>query len=104
LLADELRAIAGAVESGSDIAPTLTTSRVFPPVVAHLVAVGQESGELTAMLAALRNRYDTEVQWAVGRFTAALEPVLIVVLAAAVGFVVFACLMPILEVTRGISA
>lgn len=103
-LRDELAVMAQAVESGSDIAPTMTGSRIFPPVVGHLVAVGQDSGELPAMLAELKVRYETEVRLATTKFTAALEPLLIVVLAAGVGFVVFACLMPILEATRGIGS
>lgn len=103
VLSDELAALASAVESGSDIAPAVAGSRVFPPMVIHLLAVGQDAGELTAMLSELRTRYETEVRVAADRFTAALEPILIVLLAAGVGFVVFACLMPILEATRAIA-
>jgi len=103
VLADELAKLAEAVESGSDIAPAVQHSAVFPPMVVHLLAVGQDTGELAEMLAELRLRYETEVRLAVDRFTAALEPVLIVLLAAGVGFVVFACLMPILEATRTIA-
>jgi type II secretory pathway component PulF len=103
VLADELETIADSVNSGSDIAPALEGSRVFPPVVAHVVAVGQDSGELTEMLVELRNRYEDEVRLATTKFATVLEPLLIIVLAAAVGFVVFACLMPILEATRGIA-
>ncbi|MCP4589431.1 MAG: type II secretion system F family protein [bacterium] len=100
VLAGELKRIEQAVEAGSDIAPTLIDSRIFPPLVAHLVAVGQNTGELTEMLAQLRTGYETEVDLAITRFTAALEPLLIVVMAAGIGFVIFATLMPILEVTR----
>jgi len=103
LLAEELSAMAQAVESGSDIAESIEDSRIFPPVVTHLMAVGQDSGELTEMFGELRLRYDTEVRLAIDKFTAALEPLLIVVLASAVGFVVFACLMPILEATRAVA-
>lgn len=103
VLREELEAMAEAVECGSDIAPTIARSRVFPAVVSHLVAVGQDSGELPAMLGQLRDRYDVELRLAVNRFATVLEPLLIVVLAAVVGFVVFACLMPILEATRGIA-
>lgn len=103
VLAAELSAAAEAVESGSDIAPTLAGSRIFPPVVRHLIAVGQNSGELTGMLDQLRERYVVEVNFAVTKFATALEPLLIVLLAAMVGFVAFACLMPILEATRGIQ-
>jgi len=102
-LQEELRWMVAAVESGRDIAPCMAGSRVFPPVAAHLVAVGQNSGELPTMLTELRNRYDTELQIAIGRFAAALEPLLVVLLAAGVGFVVFACLMPILEATRAMA-
>ncbi len=103
VLAGELSAVAEAVESGSDIAPTLAGSRIFPPVVRHLIAVGQDSGELTGMLDQLRERYEVEVNFAVTKFATALEPLLIVLLAGMVGFVAFACLMPILEATRGIQ-
>lgn len=102
VLREELGLMEAAITSGSDIAPTMETSRVFPPVVTQVVAVGQSSGELTEMLHELRQRFETEVGIALTRFTAVLEPLLIVILAAAVGFVVFACLMPILEATRGI--
>ncbi len=100
VLREELAAIRAAVEAGQDVAPTLEGSRVFPPLVRHLVAVGQETGELPAMLAQLESGYATEVRLAVGRFSAALEPLLIVILAGLIGFVVFATMMPILEATR----
>lgn len=102
VLADELSTMAQSVESGRQIAATIQDSRIFPPVVAHLVAVGQDTGELPTMLAQLKDSYEAEVRLAITRFTSALEPLLIVVLATMVGFVVFACLMPILEATRGI--
>lgn len=100
VLAGEIDRIRSAVEAGGDIAPALSTSRVFPPLVVHLVAVGQASGELTEMLEQVRKGYETEVRLAIGKFTAALEPLLIVILAALIGFIVFATMMPILEATR----
>lgn len=103
ILKEELSAVADAVESGSEIAPALRGSRIFPPVVVHLVAVGQDSGELTGLLAELKARYESETRLALQRFTTALEPLLIVLLAAVIGFVIFACMMPILEATRGIA-
>jgi len=100
VLADELAGVAEAVQAGSDIAPTLSGSRIFPPLVARLVAVGQNTGELTEMLAQLKTGYETEVNLALTKFTAALEPLLIILMASGVGFVIFATLMPILEVTK----
>lgn len=103
VLARELESVQRAVEAGSDIAPALTGSRIFPPLVVHLVSVGQNTGELEHMMEQLRHGYENEVRLAIARFTAALEPVLIIILASVVGFVVFATMMPILQATRVIG-
>ncbi len=100
LFADELEKVETAVEAGADIAEPLRDSRLMPPLVVHLLAVGQESGELPKMLEQLRENYEKEVQLALSRFLAVLEPALILVLAVLIGFVVFATLLPILETTR----
>ena len=103
VLRDELQRMEEAIQRGSDIAPTLEGSKVFPPLVIHIMDVGQNSGELTDMLTQLKVGYDTEVRLAVAKTTAVLEPVLIVIMSAVVGFVVFATMMPILEATRAIQ-
>lgn len=103
ILATELEDMERAIKAGSDIAPTLARSRVFPPVVVHILRVGQETGELPVMLENLEEGYRTEVQLAISKFTSALEPLMIVVMAGAVGYVVFATMMPILEATRTIT-
>lgn len=100
VLADELAAIEQRVEAGADIAPALAGSRVFPPVVVQLVAVGQSAGELPAMLGELRTAYETEVNLALAKFTAALEPILIVLLAGMIGFIIFATILPILQASE----
>lgn len=100
VLAEELSVIEQRVEAGADIAPALAGSRVFPPVVVQLVAVGQNAGELPAMLGELRTAYETEVNLALGKFTAALEPLLIVLLAGMIGFIIFATVLPILQATE----
>jgi len=100
ILAEELKNIEESVKSGSDIAPTMEKSRIFPPLVVHIVQVGQNTGELTDMLTQLKEGYETEVRLAIGKFTTALEPILIIIMSVVVGFVVFATMMPILETTR----
>ncbi|MEW6252159.1 MAG: type II secretion system F family protein [Planctomycetota bacterium] len=100
LYADELAALERAVEAGASIAEPLRHSRLMPPLVVHLLAVGQESGELPGMLDRLRSTYEQQVQLALARFLAVLEPALILVLAVVIGFVVFATLLPILETTK----
>jgi type II secretory pathway component PulF len=103
VLAEELAHMETAIQRGSDIAPTLADSKVFPPLVLHIVHVGQKTGELTDMLLQLNEGYAAEVRTAVGKFSAAVEPILIIALSAIVGFVVFATMMPILEATRAIQ-
>ncbi len=100
VLEDELAVMEQAIGAGSDIAPALAHSRIFPALVRQLIAVGQESGELTEVLNQLRSGYETEVRLAVDKFTAALEPLLIIVMATVIGFIVFATILPILETTR----
>ncbi len=100
LFADELAALERALEAGAALAAPLRRSRLMPPLVVHLLAVGQESGELPRMLDRLRAAYEQKVQLASARFLAVLEPALILVLAVIIGFVVFATLLPILETTR----
>lgn len=100
LYADELARLETAIEAGAGIAEPLRDSQLMPPLVVHLLAVGQESGELPSMLEQVRQSYEREVQLALTRFLAVLEPVLILILAMVIGFVVFATLLPILETTR----
>ncbi len=100
LLADEFARLERAVEAGAGLADALRDSRILPPLVVHLLGVGQESGELPRMLEQLRDSYEREVQLALSRFLTVLEPLLILILAAAVGVVVYATLLPILETTK----
>lgn len=100
LYAAELASLEKRLEAGAEIAAPLRESKLIPPLVAHLLAVGQESGELPQMLAQIRDHYEREVQQMQARFIAALEPALILALAAVIGFVVFATLLPILETTK----
>ena len=89
-----------AVVAGRDVAGPLEASGVFAPVVVQMLAVGQQSGQIEEMLEQLARGYDHEVATATQRLTAMLEPVLIVVLAVVVGFIAFATILPILEVSN----
>lgn len=102
VLAKELAAVEQAVERGGDIAASLKDSLIFPPLAVHVINVGQNAGELTEVLTQLKEGYEKEVDLAIGRATAVLEPLLIVILSVIIGFIVFATMMPILEVTRTI--
>lgn len=97
ILRDALTEAADAVRSGRDIAPALEKTNVFPMSVIQVFSVGQASGHLDEMLERLASDYDRQVARSTERLTAVLEPVLILVLAFFVGFILFATLLPILE-------
>lgn len=97
LLKDALEEIRVRVQAGRDIGDALATTGVFPPLVALIFNVGQQTGKLEEMLDRLAEGYERQVASATARLTAAIEPILIVVLAVFVGFILFATILPILE-------
>ena len=85
------------VARGASLADPLRSSGLFPPLVVDMIAAGQQSGKLTDTLSRLAEGYDNEVEAALETFMAVLEPILILVMAAAVSFVVAGVLLPIFE-------
>lgn len=85
------------IGAGRDLGSALEKTGVFPPLVVHVFSVGQESGQLEDLLDRLAADYDRQVATQSTRLATVLEPVLIMVLAVIVGFILFATLLPILE-------
>jgi general secretion pathway protein F len=88
------------VIEGQDIAGPVKRSGVFPPLVAHMVAAGEQSGRLEEMLDQIAKHYEEEVEQAAGTLTRIIEPVVIVALACLVGFIVLSVVLPILELSN----
>jgi len=88
------------IREGAGIAPALKRSGQFPPLVTHMIAVGERSGQLEQMLTDVANAYDREASAAITRATAVLEPVMIVLMGGSVGFIVFAIMTPILQMNQ----
>ena len=86
-----------AIREGESIAATLKKSGEFPSMMCHMVAVGERSGQLEAMLENVASSYERDVATEVGKLTSILAPIMIVIMAVGVGFIVFSILMPILE-------
>lgn len=86
-----------AVTGGKTLAEPLTKAKVFPPMVTHMISVGESTGALDAMLSKIADFYDDEVDAAVGGLTAMMEPMLMVFLGGAVGFIVVAMYLPIFK-------
>lgn len=97
VLRDALEQVQTRISSGDEIATALEQTQVFPPLAVRVFSVGQESGRLEEMLTRLSADYERQISTASARFTALLEPVLILCLAAFIGFIVMATFLPIME-------
>jgi general secretion pathway protein F len=94
---------ANAIREGQSIAAPLKRSGDFPPIVTHMIAVGEKSGELEGMLENVAKAYDTQVDTRVQAMTSLLEPLMIVFIGGAVGFIAFSILMPLIQMNEGIQ-
>jgi general secretion pathway protein F len=100
------RAIDAARESiteGASIAVPLRRSGEFPPMVTHMIEVGERSGQLEAMLSKIADTYEEQVETTVTRMTALLEPLLILLMVGIVVVIILATLVPLLQITSSIS-
>ena len=98
VIADATELIRTRILEGTDISTPLKASGAFPPVVGYMVSVGEQSGELEKMLDRVGAAYDEEIDVATERMTSVLEPIMIVVLAVVVGYIVVSIVLPILKV------
>src|SRR5439155_10263030 len=103
VLRDALSRCERAVNAGEEIADALGRTQAFPPMVVQIFSVGQQSGRLEEMLDRLAVSYDHQVQTSAQRLTAILEPLIIVVIAVLVLFIVLATVLPILEAGNAIQ-
>ena len=85
------------IREGESIAQPLKRSGDFPPIVTHMIAVGEKSGQLETMLENVARAYDTQVDTRVQALTSLLEPLMMIVMGGAVGFIAFAILMPLIQ-------
>src|SRR4051794_38260482 len=91
------------VKSGGSIADPLKEAPIFPAMVAQMIAVGEETGNLDAMLSKVADFYEDEVAAAVKALTSILEPVMIILVGGIVGFIVIAMYMPMFKVYDAIK-
>jgi len=97
VLRDALEDCGQRIGAGEDVATALGRSQVFPPLAVRVFSVGQESGRLDEMLLKLADDYERQNATVSARLTALLEPILILILAGFVGFLLLATILPILE-------
>jgi general secretion pathway protein F len=88
------------IEAGKSLASPLSRSIWFPPIAVQMISVGEQSGELEAMLGKIADTYETEVESQIMALTSMLEPVMILVMGLVVGFIVISILLPIFEMNQ----
>jgi len=89
----------GSIREGQSIAEPLKRSGRFPPIVTHMITIGEKSGQLEGMLESVANAYDTEVENRVQILTSLLEPLIIVMMGGIVGFIAVSILMPLIQMS-----
>jgi general secretion pathway protein F len=91
------------ITEGASVARPLRASGEFPPLVTHMIEVGEQSGELEAMLAKVADTYEEQVETTVTRVTALLEPILILIMVGIVLVIILATLVPLLQITSSLA-
>ncbi len=89
---------------GIPLSRPLEESGLFPPMMYHMVRIGEESGNTEEMLNKMADYYDEEVEQSTSSLMAAMEPMIIIVLAVVVGTIVAACIAPMLSMYGNLDA
>jgi type IV pilus assembly protein PilC len=99
----ELRATRQSISEGKTIAEPLQGSKIFPGMMVQMVAVGEETGSMEAMLTKIADFYDDEVDAAVAGLTAMLEPIMMVFMGGSIGTILIAMYLPIFTIADTIT-
>jgi type IV pilus assembly protein PilC len=97
VIENAVMSVRSAVSEGKTLAEPLMKLKVFPPMVTHMIAVGETTGALDTMMTKIADFYDDEVDNTVNNLTSMMEPVLMVFLGSAVGFIIVAMYLPIFK-------
>ncbi len=100
LIAEDIDNATEEIESGKSLAMPLRRSQWFPPIAVQMISVGEQSGELEAMLQKIADTYEKDVESQIMAMTSLLEPVMILTMGLVVGFIVISILLPIFEMNQ----
>ncbi|MCM8772565.1 MAG: type II secretion system F family protein [Candidatus Omnitrophica bacterium] len=103
VIANGINEIRNRVREGEGIAGPMLRTKVFPPMVTNMVAVGEETGQMDAMLDKIADAYEAEVDSAVAALASMIEPIMIVFLGGVVGFIVISLYMPLIKIAMSLS-
>jgi type II secretory pathway component PulF len=96
----DVRRIANQVEKGFPVSISFTESEFFPPILGQMVAVGEETGKMDEVLQKISGYFESEAEQRVKGLTTAIEPIILMIMAVGVGFLMYAIIMPIYDITN----
>ena len=102
LMSDALGRIQASVRLGSSVSAPMNSEQIFPPMVTRMIAVGEESGSLSNMLAKIADFYDAEVKATTDQLTALIEPLMVAVVGLIVGGMVISLYLPMFTIYNSI--
>jgi type IV pilus assembly protein PilC len=103
VIQEELKNAADAVRGGKPLSEPISHSKHFPPIVAQMLMVGEETGQIDTVLGKIADFYDEEVEVLIDGLAAIIEPVMIIFLGAAVGFIAASVMGPIADLSKNIG-
>lgn len=103
VIAEAVRDARNRVTDGATISGPLAAGKVFPAMLTDMLAVGEETGDMSSALTHIANRYDSELDRNVKVFTTVLEPIMILLMAVMVGFVAISMLLAVFDLTSGLK-
>jgi general secretion pathway protein F len=103
VIAQEIRNARERVTDGTTISGPLAAGQVFPPIMTDMLAIGEQTGDMPSALKHIAKRCENDLDRSIKILTTALEPILIIGIAFAVGFVAISILMAVFELTSGIN-
>lgn len=103
VIAREIRNAKDRVTDGTTISGPLSAGKIFPPMLTDMLAIGEETGDMSGALAHIARRYEAMLDRSVKIFTTVLEPILIVLMAVIVGFVAISILLAVFDLTSGLN-
>ncbi|PIT98981.1 MAG: type II secretion system protein GspF [Bdellovibrionales bacterium CG10_big_fil_rev_8_21_14_0_10_45_34] len=88
------------ISEGESVAVPLRKSGEFPPIVTHMITIGEKTGEIESMLTQVSDSYDFQVKNSIQALTSVLEPIMIVIMGGIIGVIVFAVVVPMMELSN----
>ena len=104
VIANGLRQASGLIKDGYTISVALKKTSVIPPIVVQLIQTGEETGEINRLLEKVAEFYSKQVDATIGRLTALIEPLLIIMIGAVIGIILISIYLPVFMLGRAVQS